>query len=37
MTFALAESAEGIELAISSNTADGERGIREAFAPLTRG
>ena len=37
MTFALAESAEGIELAITSNTADGERGIREAFAPLARG
>jgi hypothetical protein len=37
MTFAIAESAEGIELAITSNTAEGERGIREAFAPLARG
>jgi hypothetical protein len=37
MTFAMADSAEGIELAITSNTADGERGIRDAFAPLARG
>jgi hypothetical protein len=37
MTFAMAESPEGIRLSITSNSADGERGVREAFAPLARG
>ena len=37
MTFAMAESPEGLRLSITSNSADGERGVREAFAPLGRG
>ena len=37
MTFAIAASSEAIELSITSDTTDGERGIREAFAPLARG
>jgi hypothetical protein len=37
MAFAIASAAEGIQLSITSNTADGERGIREAFAPLAGG
>jgi hypothetical protein len=34
MTFAIAASAEGIQLSVTSNNEDGERGVREAFAPL---
>jgi hypothetical protein len=37
MTFATVESPEGIRLSITSNGADGERGVREAFAHLARG
>jgi hypothetical protein len=37
MTFAMAESFEGIALSITSNSAEGERGVRETFAPLTVG
>ena len=36
MTFAIAPSPEAINLSITSNSADGERGVREAFAPLAR-
>ncbi len=36
MTFAIAESPEGITLSITSNSQDGERGVREMFAPLIR-
>jgi hypothetical protein len=36
MTFAMAESPEGLRLSITSNGAEGERGVREAFAPLAR-
>jgi hypothetical protein len=36
MTFAIAVSAEAIALSITSDTTHGERGIREAFAPLAR-
>lgn len=36
MTFAMAETPEGVYLSITSNSADGERGVREAFAPLAR-
>jgi hypothetical protein len=34
MTFAMAEAPEGIRLTISSDAEDGERAVREAFAPL---
>jgi hypothetical protein len=34
MTFAMAESSDGVRLSITSNSEDGERGVREAFAPL---
>ena len=34
MAFAMAESPDGIRLSITSNGADGERGVREAFARL---
>lgn len=37
MTFAIADSPEAIQLSITSVSADGEHGIREAFAPLARG
>ena len=37
MTFAIADSPEAIQLSITSDSADGEHGIREAFAPLARG
>lgn len=37
MTFAMADSPEGIQLSITSNSAEGERGVREAFAPLAPG
>lgn len=36
MTFAMAESPDEIRLTITSSGADGERGIRGAFAPLAR-
>jgi hypothetical protein len=36
MTFAMAESPDGVQLSITSNSADGVRGVREAFAPLAR-
>jgi hypothetical protein len=36
MTFAIAASHPGIRLSITSDSADGERGVREAFAPLAR-
>ncbi len=36
MTFAMSETPKGVQLTISSNSADGERGVREAFAPLAR-
>jgi hypothetical protein len=36
MAFEMAESPDGIRLTITSNGEDGERGIREAFAPLVR-
>jgi len=36
MTFAMSETPEGVQLTISSNSADGERGVREPFAPLAR-
>ena len=36
MAFAIAPSPEAIDLSITSNNADGERGVREAFAPLVR-
>jgi len=37
MSFSMAESAEAIELSITSNSTDGERGVREAFTPLAGG
>lgn len=36
MAFAISESPAGIGLLITSNGDDGERGVREAFAPLLR-
>jgi hypothetical protein len=36
MSFAMAESRDGVQLTITSESADGERGVREAFAPLAR-
>jgi len=36
MAFAMSESPEGITLSITANGEDGERGVREAFAPLVR-
>jgi len=36
MTFAMSEAAEGITLSITSSGEDGERGVRETFAPLVR-
>jgi len=36
MTFAMAASPDGVHLSVTSNSADGERGVREAFAPLAR-
>jgi hypothetical protein len=35
MAFAIAESADAVRLAITADGEDGERGVREAFAPLT--
>jgi hypothetical protein len=37
MKFAIAESPHQILLSITSDNADGERGVREAFAPLAGG
>jgi hypothetical protein len=34
MTFSMSESPEGIRLLITSNGEDGERAVRETFAPL---
>ncbi len=36
MGFAMSESPDGISLSITSNSEDGERAVREAFAPLVR-
>ena len=36
MAFAQSESPEGIRLSITSSGEDGERGVREAFAPFVR-
>ena len=36
MTFAMSETPVGVHLSITSNSVDGERGVREAFAPLAR-
>lgn len=36
MAFAMSESPDGITLSITSSSEDGERGVREAFAPLVR-
>jgi hypothetical protein len=36
MAFAIEDSPDGIRLSITSNSEDGERGVREAFAPLAR-
>ena len=37
MTFAMAESSEEIRLSVTSTSAEGERAVREAFAPLAPG
>jgi hypothetical protein len=37
MTFAMAESSEGIRLSVTSTSEEGERGVRQAFAPLAPG
>ena len=34
MAFALSESPDGIGLSITANGVDGERAVRETFAPL---
>jgi hypothetical protein len=36
MSFAMGQSADGVQLTIISESADGARGVREAFAPLAR-
>jgi hypothetical protein len=36
MTFGMSETHEGVHLSITANSVDGERGVREAFAPLAR-
>lgn len=36
MAFAMSESSDGILLSITSNGDDGERAVRETFAPLVR-
>ena len=36
MSFAIAESPESLRLTIIAKGEDGERGVREAFAPLAR-
>lgn len=37
MAFAMSDSPNGITLSITSNGDDGERAVRETFAPLIRG
>ena len=37
MAFAITDFPGEIQLSITSDSADGERGVREAFAPLLRG
>ena len=37
MAFAMSESPNGIVLSITSSRGDGERAVRETFAPLFRG
>jgi hypothetical protein len=34
MIFAMAESADAVRLSITSSSEDGERGVRQTFAPL---
>lgn len=36
MTFAMSETPEEVHLTITSNSVDGERGVRDGFAPLAR-
>lgn len=36
MAFAMEDSLDGIRLSITANGEDGERGVRQAFAPLAR-
>lgn len=36
MAFAMSDSPEGITLSITANGEDGERGVRETFAPMVR-
>ncbi|HVS07839.1 MAG TPA: hypothetical protein VHK65_16960 [Candidatus Dormibacteraeota bacterium] len=36
MAFAMSDSPDGITLAITANGQDGERAVRETFAPLVR-
>jgi hypothetical protein len=36
MSFAIADSPEEIRLTITATGEDGERGVRQSFAPLTR-
>jgi hypothetical protein len=36
MSFAMSEISAGVHLSITSNSVDGERGVREAFAPLVQ-
>jgi hypothetical protein len=36
MAFAMSDSPNGITLSITSNGEDGERGVRETFAPMVR-
>lgn len=36
MAFAMSEAPDGIRLSITSNREDGERAVRETFAPLFR-
>jgi hypothetical protein len=37
MAFAMSNSPDGITLSITSNGKDGERAVRETFAPVVRG
>jgi hypothetical protein len=34
LIFAMAESADAVRLSMTSSSEDGERGVRQAFAPL---
>jgi hypothetical protein len=36
MAFSMEESSDAVRLSITANTDDGERGVREMFAPLAR-